>query len=85
MTFAAGTPTVDEPRTARRLPALDFNDGCINAGSAGQYDMTPGFRSVLGRLLLLFCDGSRFVRESIAAPTYRALSTIMGGEVLGDY
>ncbi|WP_166825675.1 DUF1559 domain-containing protein [Thalassoroseus pseudoceratinae] len=34
----------------------------------------------------LLCDGSvRFVNENIELATYRALSTIQGGEVIGEY
>lgn len=79
----------DEPlNRPLALPALDFNNGCINAGTTpGTYDIISGFRSIHpGGANFLFCDGSvRYVRESIPAPTYRALSTIAGGEVLTDF
>jgi prepilin-type processing-associated H-X9-DG protein/prepilin-type N-terminal cleavage/methylation domain-containing protein len=82
-------PPWDEPmNNPLVLPALSFHNGCINSGMAdGTYDMISGFRSLHpGGCNFLFCDGSvRFVTQSISADTYRALSTMTGSEVIGDY
>src|SRR5262249_5161658 len=82
------TPPFDEPMNYPfGLAALDFNNGCTNSGTApGQIDTISGFRSVHpGGCHFLFCDGSvRFVQQSIDPAAYRALSTMMGGEVVGD-
>jgi prepilin-type processing-associated H-X9-DG protein len=81
-------PPYDEPmNNPLVLAALDFNNGCTNSGTApGMFDQLSGFRSLHpGGCNFLFCDGSaRFVHETISPETYRALSTMAGGEVLGD-
>jgi prepilin-type N-terminal cleavage/methylation domain-containing protein/prepilin-type processing-associated H-X9-DG protein len=79
-------PPYDEPMNyPLGLPALDYNHGCTNAGTApGTIDTLSGFRSAhSGGCHFLFCDGSvRFVRQGVSPDTYRALSTMAGGEVL---
>src|SRR5262249_22494170 len=81
------TPPFDEPlNNPLVLAALDFNNGCSNSGTLpGTFDQLSGFRSVHpGGGNFLYCDGSvRFVSETIAPDTYRALSTFAGGEALG--
>jgi prepilin-type processing-associated H-X9-DG protein len=82
-------PPYDEPmNNPLGLPALDCNNGCTNSGTLpGTFDTISGFRSAhRGGCNFLFCDGSvRFVRDTVSPDTYRALSTMAGGEVLGEY
>src|SRR5262249_26132973 len=77
------TPPFDEPmNNPLGLAALDFNNGCSNSGTTpGTFDQISGFRSLHpGGCNFLFCDGSvRFVDQTIAPDTYRALSTRAGG------
>src|SRR5262249_48890163 len=84
------TPVDDEPmNNPLVLAAFDYGHGCDNSDpSVRGFDTISGFRSVhTGGCNFLFCDGSvRFVRQSLSADVYRALSTIQGGEVVaGDY
>jgi prepilin-type N-terminal cleavage/methylation domain-containing protein/prepilin-type processing-associated H-X9-DG protein len=83
------TPPFDEPmNNPLALPALDCNNGCTNSGTApGTYDIISGFRSAHpGGCNFLFCDGGvRWVSQGIRPDTYRALSTMAGGEIASDY
>jgi prepilin-type processing-associated H-X9-DG protein/prepilin-type N-terminal cleavage/methylation domain-containing protein len=78
------SPPLDEPMNQPLvLPALYSNNGCTNSGIVpGTYDTLSGFRSVHpGGCNFLFCDGSvRFIQQTIDPATYRALSTMAGGE-----
>jgi prepilin-type processing-associated H-X9-DG protein/prepilin-type N-terminal cleavage/methylation domain-containing protein len=83
------SPPFDEPmNNPLALPAIDYNSGCTNSGTLpGTYDTISGFRSAhSGGCNFLFCDGGvRFVTDGVSPATYRALSTMAGGEVPGDY
>jgi prepilin-type processing-associated H-X9-DG protein len=89
-------PPFDEPmNNPLALPAIDCNNGCTNSGTLpGTYDTISGFRSAhSGGCNFLFCDGSvlfcdgsvNFVTDGVSPATYRALSTMAGGEIPGDY
>ncbi|MGE3806564.1 MAG: DUF1559 domain-containing protein [Gemmataceae bacterium] len=69
------------------LASFDFNKSCTNSPTAsGEIDTIGGFRSVHpGGGHFLYCDGSvRFLQENVAPDTYRALSTMAGGENVAD-
>ena len=81
-------PVMDEPMNqAPVLAARYYHTDCTNSGTTpGAYDTISGFRSVHpGGCNFLFCDGSvHFLDQSVSAATYRALSTIAGGEAVDD-
>lgn len=72
---------------------LDGKDGCPNpansppcfaaSGAQRQFDAARSFHS--GGVNVLLCDGSvKFVKDSISIPTWRALSTKDGGEIISS-
>jgi prepilin-type processing-associated H-X9-DG protein len=72
----------------RNAPVHSPQDGDNRWNASSTYDTLPGFHSPHpGGCHFVFADGSvRFIEETINAATYRALSTIAGGEnVVSDY
>jgi prepilin-type N-terminal cleavage/methylation domain-containing protein/prepilin-type processing-associated H-X9-DG protein len=84
------SPEYDEPMNNWLvLAATQYKQGCDNSNTTiGSFDTLPGFRSLHpGGCNFLFCDGSvHFISQNIAPATYKALSTMAGGEILAaDY
>jgi prepilin-type N-terminal cleavage/methylation domain-containing protein/prepilin-type processing-associated H-X9-DG protein len=81
--------------TVERLNKTPVTDSLHNVNNtfdcrgslAGGPHWVSNFRSFhSGGANFMFCDGSvRFLNESISMNTYRGLSTIRGGEILGEY
>jgi prepilin-type processing-associated H-X9-DG protein/prepilin-type N-terminal cleavage/methylation domain-containing protein len=80
------TPEYDEPLNNQLiLAATQYKKTCDNSDTTiGNFDTLSGFRSLHpGGCNFLFCDGSvRFINQSISMITYKALSTMAGGEVV---
>ena len=75
-------PVPNETPRGMLAPLLGFVMHSEQGTEPGKYDTISGFRSLHpGGCNFLFCDGSvRFVSETVAPATYRALSTMAGGE-----
>ncbi len=82
-------PVYDEPmNNLLVLAATQYGQACDNhLTTIGSFDTLSGFRSLHpGGCNFLFCDGSvHFISQAVSPATYKALSTIAGGEVVGDY
>jgi prepilin-type processing-associated H-X9-DG protein/prepilin-type N-terminal cleavage/methylation domain-containing protein len=84
------SPEYDEPmNNPLVLAATQYKQTCDNSDTAiGHFDTLSGFRSLHpGGCNFLFCDGSvRFISQNTSATTYKALSTMAGGEIVAaDY
>jgi prepilin-type N-terminal cleavage/methylation domain-containing protein/prepilin-type processing-associated H-X9-DG protein len=83
-------PPYDEPMNNRlALASIGYDISCDNSETMiGVFDTVSGFRSVhSGGCNFVYCDGSvHFISTAVAAETYRALSTMAGGEIIsGDF
>jgi prepilin-type processing-associated H-X9-DG protein len=81
--FVCGIPANCATLCGQSLPNL--NRPCI--GTAGGDNAYASPRSMHpGGVNALFCDGSvHLIPPGISLPTWRAMGTIAGGEVLGDF
>jgi prepilin-type N-terminal cleavage/methylation domain-containing protein/prepilin-type processing-associated H-X9-DG protein len=78
-------PSNDEPmNNPLFMASIDNNLACDNSVLTG-FDTVSGFRSMhTGGCNFAYCDGSvHFLSSSLNILTYKALSTMNGGELLG--
>jgi prepilin-type N-terminal cleavage/methylation domain-containing protein/prepilin-type processing-associated H-X9-DG protein len=80
--------TINTPNTGTDVTPYCLNNGvnppCTTAGSGNSYKSARSRHS--GGVNVLFGDGSvRFVSNSINLTTWRALGTMTGGEVIGNF
>jgi prepilin-type N-terminal cleavage/methylation domain-containing protein/prepilin-type processing-associated H-X9-DG protein len=80
--------TINTPNTGTDVTPFCLNSGgnppCTNAGSANSHKAARSKHS--NGVNVLMVDGStRFINNNIAIATWRALGSMNGGEVLGNY
>jgi prepilin-type N-terminal cleavage/methylation domain-containing protein/prepilin-type processing-associated H-X9-DG protein len=90
-TASSGNLDNDEPmNNPLVMAAVDYSMNAStsfnNNPSNPPFDTLPGFRSMhTGGANFAFCDGHvQFITSTVSLPTYKALSTIAGGEIPGN-
>jgi prepilin-type N-terminal cleavage/methylation domain-containing protein/prepilin-type processing-associated H-X9-DG protein len=84
--YGIGPTPREELMNAKLVMPTIWGDDRFGDNAAGK-DSVSGFRSRhQGGCNFLLCDGSvRFIRQGVSTPVYLALSTMAGGEVVGDF
>ncbi len=87
--YTASTPPntaiIDQMDSTNGCPNPAVNPPCFGAtGTQLQFNAARSYHN--GGVNVLFCDGSvKFIKNSVSFPTFRAISTMSGGEVIsGD-
>jgi prepilin-type N-terminal cleavage/methylation domain-containing protein/prepilin-type processing-associated H-X9-DG protein len=87
-TFMAATPPnssiPDQLDGSSGCPTPGANPPCVQtSGNTREFNAPRSYHT--GGVNVLFCDGSvKFIKDSISIPTFRALSTKDGGEVISS-
>jgi prepilin-type N-terminal cleavage/methylation domain-containing protein len=88
LTFGPNSPSPDilhAPADMCQQSLPNLNRPCVPNGN-GSNDYATMRSMHPGGVQNVLCDGSvRFIPNSVSLPTWRALGTIQGGEVVGDY